>query len=111
MNILFSRLTVPYLYALGIVEVSMKWFHYNSVFEPPTNDHVNCPNYWWRNVLYINTLFPVNQMVRKKLLHVKLIFYEKLNPEYVLCFLQSPKTSEYRFCTTSEKLDIFGPPY
>jgi len=48
---------------LGVVEVTMKWFHYNSVFEPPTDDHINCPNYWWRNAMYINTLFPVQDMV------------------------------------------------
>lgn len=59
----FARLTAPYLFVLGIVEVSMKWFQYNSIFEPPTMDHVNCPDYWWRNVLYINTLFPVEEMV------------------------------------------------
>jgi hypothetical protein len=54
---------VPYLFVLGVVEVTMKWFYYNSVFEPPTADHVNCPSYWWRNALYINTLFPVQDMV------------------------------------------------
>lgn len=59
----FARLTAPYLFVLGIVEVSMKWFHYNSIFEPPTMDHENCPNFWWRNILYINTLFPVEEMV------------------------------------------------
>ena len=58
----FIRLTAPYLYVLGVVEVSMKYFASNSVFEPPTLDHVNCPKYWWRNVLYINTLFPVQDM-------------------------------------------------
>ncbi|KAJ8944684.1 hypothetical protein NQ318_015892 [Aromia moschata] len=58
----FARLTAPYLFTIGVVEVTMKWFNYNSVFEPPTMDHVNCPNYWWRNVLYINTLFPVQEM-------------------------------------------------
>lgn len=58
----FARLTAPYLFMLGIVEVTMKWFHYNSIFEPPAADHENCPQYWWRNVLYINTLFPVEQM-------------------------------------------------
>ncbi|CAB3258929.1 unnamed protein product [Arctia plantaginis] len=58
----FARLTAPYLFILGVVEVTMKWFVYNSVFEPPAMDHVNCPNYWWRNLLYINTLFPVDQM-------------------------------------------------
>lgn len=60
----FSRLTAPYMFVLGLVEISMKYFHTNSVFEPPTEDHYNCPNYWWRNVLYINTWFPVEQMVR-----------------------------------------------
>ena len=58
----FVRLTAPYLYVLGIVEVTMKYFASNSVFEPPTLDHVNCPKYWWRNILYINTLFPVQDM-------------------------------------------------
>lgn len=58
----FVRLTAPYLYVLGIVEVTMKYFASNSVFEPPTMDHINCPKYWWRNVLYINTLFPVQDM-------------------------------------------------
>ncbi|XP_018572754.1 nose resistant to fluoxetine protein 6-like isoform X2 [Anoplophora glabripennis] len=58
----FARLTAPYLFTIGVVEVSMKWFYYNSVFEPPAMDHVNCPNYWWRNVLYINTLFPAPEM-------------------------------------------------
>lgn len=58
----FLRLTAPYLFSLGLVQVTMKWFYHNSVFEPPTMDHINCPNYWWRNVLYINTLFPVKDM-------------------------------------------------
>jgi hypothetical protein len=62
------RLTVPYLFVLGVVEVTMMWFYYNSVFEPPTADHVSCPSYWWRNALYINTLFPVKDMVSLQVL-------------------------------------------
>lgn len=58
----YARLTVPYLYVLGIVEVTMKYFASNSIFDPPTEDHINCPKYWWRNLLYINTLFPVKDM-------------------------------------------------
>ncbi|XP_050357306.1 uncharacterized protein LOC126777978 [Nymphalis io] len=58
----FARLTAPYLFMLGVVEVTMKWFAHNAVFEPPANDHETCPQYWWRNLLYINTLFPVEQM-------------------------------------------------
>lgn len=59
----FVRLTAPYMFVLGLVEVIMKYFHHHSVFETPALDHENCPNYWWRNILYINTLFPVEQMV------------------------------------------------
>ncbi|CAH0722126.1 unnamed protein product, partial [Brenthis ino] len=58
----FARLTAPYLFMLGVVEVTMKWFQHNAVFEPPALDHETCPKYWWRNLLYINTLFPVEQM-------------------------------------------------
>jgi peptidoglycan/LPS O-acetylase OafA/YrhL len=58
----FIRLTAPYMYTLGIVEVSMRYFAKNSVFDPPTQDHLTCPKYWWRNLLYINTLFPVDEM-------------------------------------------------
>ncbi|XP_028029724.1 uncharacterized protein LOC114242670 [Bombyx mandarina] len=58
----FARLTAPYLFVLGVVEVTMKWFAHNAVFEPPAMDYETCPKYWWRNLLYINTLFPVEQM-------------------------------------------------
>ncbi|KAG5682060.1 hypothetical protein PVAND_011445 [Polypedilum vanderplanki] len=58
----FIRLTVPYLYVLGIVEITMKYFASNSVFEPPANDHINCPKFWWRNILYINTMFASSEM-------------------------------------------------
>lgn len=58
----FCRLTAPYMFVLGVVQVASKWFLSNSVFDPPTADHINCPKYWWRNLLYINTLFPVDQM-------------------------------------------------
>jgi peptidoglycan/LPS O-acetylase OafA/YrhL len=58
----FIRLTVPYLYVLGLVEITMKYFASNSVFEPPANDHINCPKYWWRNIFYINTMFASSEM-------------------------------------------------
>lgn len=61
--IFFDRLSAPYLFVLGTAEVTMRWFHYNSIFEVPGYDHENCPKYWWRNILYINTLFPVKEMV------------------------------------------------
>lgn len=57
------RLTAPYMFILGVVQVSMKYLAAYSIFDPPTMDHITCPDYWWRNALYINTLFPVEQMV------------------------------------------------
>lgn len=36
---------------------------YNAaVFTPGLPDHVTCPNYWWRNILYIQTWFPFPQL-------------------------------------------------
>ncbi|XP_005184104.2 nose resistant to fluoxetine protein 6 [Musca domestica] len=58
----FMRLTAPYMFVLGVVQVSMKYLATYSIFDPPTMDHVTCPDYWWRNALYINTLFPVEEM-------------------------------------------------
>lgn len=70
----FVRLTAPYMFVLGLVEVVMKYFHHHSVFETPATDHENCPNYWWRNILYINTLFPVEQMVNCLFLFIFVFF-------------------------------------
>ncbi|XP_036343941.1 nose resistant to fluoxetine protein 6-like, partial [Rhagoletis pomonella] len=58
----FMRLTAPYMFVLGVVQVTMKYLATYSIFDPPTMDHETCPKYWWRNLLYINTLFPVDQM-------------------------------------------------
>lgn len=84
----FSRLTAPYMFVLGMVEVSMKYFHSNSVFEPPTADHYNCPNYWWRNLLYINTWFPVEQMVRLYLIIYTTNFQSTLINTSLVCLMK-----------------------
>lgn len=33
-----------------------------SVFTPGLTDHINCNQYWWRNILYINNWYPFSQM-------------------------------------------------
>ncbi|XP_014254661.1 nose resistant to fluoxetine protein 6-like [Cimex lectularius] len=58
----FIRLTPAYLFVLGMTEVAMRWIKNNSVFEPVSMDNVNCAKYWWRNALYINSLFPRKEM-------------------------------------------------
>ncbi|XP_044733081.1 nose resistant to fluoxetine protein 6-like [Chrysoperla carnea] len=58
----FVRLTPPYIFVIGISSISTKYHLSNSVIELPSSDHVNCDKYWWRNILYINTFFPSNEM-------------------------------------------------
>lgn len=33
-----------------------------SVFSPALADHVNCNQYWWRNILFINNFYPLTEM-------------------------------------------------
>ncbi|KAG8225219.1 hypothetical protein J437_LFUL012694 [Ladona fulva] len=56
------RLSPPYLFVIGVAEVGMRWQLNGSVFEPRLADGVNCAKYWWRNALYINSLFPRSEM-------------------------------------------------
>ena len=58
------RLTPPYMFVMGVVQLSMQHFHAHAVTELPARDHLTCPKYWWRNLLYVNTFFPNSQRVR-----------------------------------------------
>ncbi|XP_073996733.1 nose resistant to fluoxetine protein 6-like isoform X2 [Rhodnius prolixus] len=58
----FIRLTPAYLFVLGCAELTMKWIKNESVFEPVSNDNINCHKYWWRNALYLNSLYPRKEM-------------------------------------------------
>ncbi|XP_037964452.2 nose resistant to fluoxetine protein 6 [Plutella xylostella] len=56
------RLTPAYGFVIGITEVSIRYAVNQSVFEPAIFDHVTCGQYWWRNLLYINNLYPQREM-------------------------------------------------
>ncbi|KAJ9583177.1 hypothetical protein L9F63_022477 [Diploptera punctata] len=60
----YLRLTPPYLFILMVTQLNSRWFYYNAVMHNPflVRDQSTCPDYWWRNALYINTLFPVKDM-------------------------------------------------
>ncbi|XP_063243189.1 O-acyltransferase like protein-like [Bacillus rossius redtenbacheri] len=58
----YCRLILPYVFVLVVNQVSALWLRHNSVFDSPTLDYYNCQHYWWRNLLFINTLFPVKDM-------------------------------------------------
>ncbi|XP_043254228.1 nose resistant to fluoxetine protein 6-like [Colletes gigas] len=58
----FIRLTPAYLYVLGINEIAIKQAHARTVFSPVIIDHITCDKFWWRNALYINSLYPRTEM-------------------------------------------------
>jgi hypothetical protein len=56
------RLTPAYAIVIGLTEISFKYIYNQSVFDPAVPDHINCNQFWWRNVLYINNLFNQREM-------------------------------------------------
>ncbi|KAK0089273.1 hypothetical protein PV325_008213 [Microctonus aethiopoides] len=58
----FVRLTPAYLFVLGMNELAIKDAQARTVFSPVIIDHVTCEKFWWRNALYINSLYPRSEM-------------------------------------------------
>ncbi|XP_076160264.1 nose resistant to fluoxetine protein 6 [Ptiloglossa arizonensis] len=58
----FIRLTPAYLYVLGINEIAIKQAQARTVFSPVIIDHLTCEKFWWRNALYLNSLYPRTEM-------------------------------------------------
>ncbi|XP_049886800.1 nose resistant to fluoxetine protein 6-like isoform X2 [Pectinophora gossypiella] len=56
------RLTPAYAFVIGLNEVALRYTHYHSVFESAVPDHITCDLFWWRNLLYINNLYPQREM-------------------------------------------------
>lgn len=61
---LLPRLTPAYLFVLGINEIAIKYALSRTVFSPVIVDHLTCEKFWWRNALYLNSLYPRTEMVR-----------------------------------------------
>ncbi|XP_012279116.2 O-acyltransferase like protein [Orussus abietinus] len=51
----YFRLTPPYLLVIGLIQVSMKWYHDHAIIEISAPDYKTCEKFWWRNALYINS--------------------------------------------------------
>ncbi|KZC08232.1 PREDICTED: nose resistant to fluoxetine protein 6 [Dufourea novaeangliae] len=58
----FIRLTPAYLFVLGINEIAIKNAQAKTVFTPAIIDHLTCEKFWWRNALYLNSLYSQNEM-------------------------------------------------
>lgn len=79
----FLRLTPIYMSIIVFTELVMKYFlvelccmfskfnfclsitrvvYNGSVFTPGLVDHVTCSKFWWRNILYVNNFYPLNEI-------------------------------------------------
>lgn len=56
------RLLVPYLTILLLLKISTQYFNEVSVVEIPSNDDT-CTETMWRNILFIDIFFPLDQRV------------------------------------------------
>ncbi|XP_011860137.1 PREDICTED: nose resistant to fluoxetine protein 6-like [Vollenhovia emeryi] len=58
----FIRLTPAYMIVIGLSQLSSDWFDKTSQFYMYERSHETCPKHLWINLLYINNLFPFNDM-------------------------------------------------
>jgi len=58
----YLRLTPLYLFIIGANEISSSYLDETSLFWIETREDIRCQAYWWRNLLYINNLFPLKYM-------------------------------------------------
>ncbi|XP_015188578.1 PREDICTED: nose resistant to fluoxetine protein 6-like [Polistes dominula] len=58
----FIRLTPPYMIIIGLLQIITTWYSKTSLFPIMERNHENCQSYWWRNFLYIQNLFSLQNM-------------------------------------------------
>lgn len=61
-DLLLFSLIIPYIPALLIFMSFASYFEQASPYLTFIKDSENCQNYWWRNWLFINNLFPLTEM-------------------------------------------------
>lgn len=52
-----------YFIIIGITGMIFGWYNANSSFVVAEDPYHNCNDYWWRNALFINNLYPWNELV------------------------------------------------
>ncbi|KAH0564236.1 hypothetical protein KQX54_010492 [Cotesia glomerata] len=56
------RMAPVYFVIIGITGMIFGWCNANSLFVIAEDPYHNCNDYWWRNALFINNLFPWNEL-------------------------------------------------
>ncbi|XP_026669929.1 nose resistant to fluoxetine protein 6 isoform X2 [Ceratina calcarata] len=57
----YFRLTPVYLLVIGLIEVTSSWYYDHTMLDLYALDYQNCRKFWWRNALYINTYFAMDE--------------------------------------------------
>ncbi|XP_015433629.1 PREDICTED: nose resistant to fluoxetine protein 6-like [Dufourea novaeangliae] len=57
----YFRLTSPYLVVIGLIAVTMPWYYDHTMLDLYSMDYQTCRKFWWRNILYINTYFTMEE--------------------------------------------------
>ncbi|KAK5649569.1 hypothetical protein RI129_000598 [Pyrocoelia pectoralis] len=58
----YLRLTPVYLVTILLSDVLFSYYRQSSSLQVTEKPDINCPKYWWRNLLYINNFFPRSEM-------------------------------------------------
>ncbi|XP_043488913.1 nose resistant to fluoxetine protein 6-like [Polistes fuscatus] len=61
-NYLNRILSPTYFIVIGLQQINATLYSKTSLFYIIENSHENCPKYWWRNILYIQNLFSLQEM-------------------------------------------------
>uniref|UniRef100_A0A914RAY3 Acyltransferase 3 domain-containing protein n=1 Tax=Parascaris equorum TaxID=6256 RepID=A0A914RAY3_PAREQ len=83
------RLWPAYIYTLVDVGLRASVQHFHPMW-PPTDPAVQCPKYWWQNVLFVNSLFSNRCMPWTWYIGTEFIFY-LLSPIFLLTLRNTPK--------------------
>ncbi|XP_043488914.1 nose resistant to fluoxetine protein 6-like [Polistes fuscatus] len=58
----FIRLSPTFMIIIGLVQINVTWYSKTSLFYITERLHENCQKYWWRNILYIQNFFSLQDM-------------------------------------------------
>uniref|UniRef100_A0A0N5AHJ5 Acyl_transf_3 domain-containing protein n=1 Tax=Syphacia muris TaxID=451379 RepID=A0A0N5AHJ5_9BILA len=81
------RLWPAYIYALVDVGARTALQHYHPMW-PPTDPAVQCPKYWWQNILFVNSILDNRCMPWTWYIGTEFIFY-LLSPIFLLTLRSS----------------------
>lgn len=57
-----NRLTPPYLVVIALTGLVSVYLRDTSQYWMIEHNDINCPKYWWRNLFYIQNMYPLNDM-------------------------------------------------